>query len=92
MTPFIVFQNTRGATFTTLGNGLTQAPISDPNSPPPMPVDIAPNVPLVQQSLSALNATYATTFDTFSPLRLFVPELPRHLQRSVRFGQPVHSD
>jgi len=57
-----------------------------------MPVDIAPNVPLVQQSLSALNATYATTFDTFSSLRLFVPELPRHLQRSVRVGQPVHSD
>jgi len=66
-TPFIVFQNTRGATFTTPGSGLTQAPISGGT------VDIAPGVGGLQGSLSALNATYATAFATFSPNRLFVP-------------------
>jgi hypothetical protein len=67
VTPFTVFQNTRGATFTTPGSGLTQAPISGGT------VDIAPGVGGVQGSLSALNASYATAFATFSPSRLFVP-------------------
>src|SRR6266852_6827582 len=66
-TPFIVFQNTRGATFTTPGSGLRQTPIVGGT------VDIAPLVGGLQGSLSALNATYATTFSTFSPNRLFVP-------------------
>ena len=55
-TPFIVFQNTRGATFTTPGVGLTQAPITGG-----------------LLSLDLINPTYATTFATFSPLRLFTP-------------------
>ncbi len=59
--------NTRGATFTTPGSGLTQAPISGGT------VDIAPGVGGLQGSLSALNATYAAAFATFSPNRLFVP-------------------
>ncbi len=67
VTPFTVFQNTRGATFTTPGSGLTQAPISGGT------VDIAPGVGGLQGSLSALNATYATAFATFSPNRLFAP-------------------
>jgi hypothetical protein len=67
VTPFTVFQNTRGATFTTPGSGLTQTPISGGT------VDIAPNILGTQGSLSAINATYGTTFGTFSPLRLFVP-------------------
>ena len=67
VTPFTVFQNTRGATFTTPGSGLTQAPISGGT------VDIAPGVGGLQGSLSALNASYATAFATFSPNRLFVP-------------------
>jgi PEP-CTERM motif len=67
VTPFTVFQNTRGATFTTPGSGLTQTPIVGGT------VDIAPGVGGVQGSLSALNATYATAFTTFSPSRLFVP-------------------
>ena len=67
VTPFTVFQNTRGATFTTPGSGLTQAPIVGGT------VDIAPGLAGVQGSLSALNATYATAFTTFSPNRLFVP-------------------
>ncbi len=67
VTPFTVFQNTRGATFTTPGSGLTQAPISGGT------VDIAPGVGGLQGSLSALNATYAAAFATFSPNRLFVP-------------------
>lgn len=66
-TPFTVFQNTRGATFTTPGSGLTQTPIVGGT------VDIAPGVGGVQGSLSALNATYASAFTTFSPNRLFVP-------------------
>lgn len=67
VTPFTVFQNTRGATFTTPGSGLTQAPISGGA------VDIAPGVGGLQGSLSALNASYATVFATFSLNRLFVP-------------------
>ncbi len=67
VTPFTVFQNTRGATFTTPGSGLTQTPITGGT------VDIAPNIGGVQGSLSAINATYATAFATFSPVRLFVP-------------------
>lgn len=66
VTPFTVFQNTRGATFTTPGIGLTQAPIIGGT------VDIVPGG-AVQGSLSAINATYATAFSTFSPNRLFVP-------------------
>jgi hypothetical protein len=67
VTPFTVFQNTRGATFTTPGSGLTQTPITGGT------VDIAPGLAGTQTSLSALNATYASTFSTFSPNRLFVP-------------------
>jgi hypothetical protein len=67
VTPFTVFQNTRGATFTTPGSGLTQTPISGGT------VDIAPNIIGVQGSLSDINATYGTAFATFSPVRLFVP-------------------
>src|SRR5204862_424265 len=59
VTPFNVFLNTRGSQFTTPGIGLTQAPAS--GGP--------------QGGLAALfnNATYATIFRAFSPLRLFVP-------------------
>src|SRR5438105_4014007 len=59
VTPFNVFLNTRGSQFTTPGVGLTQAP---PSGGP-------------QGGLAALfnNATYATIFRAFSPLRLFVP-------------------
>ena len=67
ITPFLVFQNTRGGTFTTPGSGLTQTPISGGT------VDIAPLLPGLQGSLAAINPTYATTFSTFSPVRLFVP-------------------
>jgi len=56
VTPFTVFQNTRGATFTTPGTGLTQAPVTGG-----------------LLSLDLINPTYATTFATFSPLRLFTP-------------------
>ena len=66
VTPFTVFQNTRGATFTTPGTGLTQTPIIGGT------VDIVPGG-VVQGSLSAINATYGTAFATFSPNRLFVP-------------------
>jgi len=66
VTPFTVFQNTRGATFTTPGSGLTQTPITGGT------VDIIPGG-LVQGSLADINATYATTFATFSPFRLFTP-------------------
>jgi hypothetical protein len=57
--PFNTFLNTRGAQFTTPGVGLSQAP---PSGGP-------------QGGLVALfgNATYATTFRTFSALRLFTP-------------------
>ncbi|MGE3537472.1 MAG: PEP-CTERM sorting domain-containing protein [Candidatus Tectimicrobiota bacterium] len=59
VTPFNVFLNLRGAQFTTPGAGLTQAP---PAGGP-------------QGGLAGLfsNATYGTTFSTFSPLRLFAP-------------------
>jgi hypothetical protein len=67
VTPFTVFQNTRGFTATTPGSGLTQTPIVGGT------VDIAPLVGGLQGSLSGLNGTYATTFSTFSPNRLFVP-------------------
>ena len=57
--PFNTFLNTRGAQFTTPGIGLSQAP---PSGGP-------------QGGLVALfgNASYATTFRAFSPLRLFTP-------------------
>ena len=67
VTPFTTFQNTRGATFTTPGSGLTQAAITGGA------VDIAPGIAGQQNNLSDLNGTYATAFQTFSPLRLFVP-------------------
>ena len=56
---FNTFLNTRGAQFTTPGIGLSQAP---PSGGP-------------QGGLVGLfgNATYATTFRAFSPLRLFTP-------------------
>jgi hypothetical protein len=59
VTPFNTFLNTRGSQFTTPGIGLTQAPSS--GGP--------------QGGLAALfnNPTYATTFKTFSPFRLFAP-------------------
>jgi hypothetical protein len=59
ITPFEVFLDSRGGLFTTPGTGLTQAP---PAGGP-------------QGGLAGLagNATYATTFGTFSPLRLFAP-------------------
>jgi len=66
VTPFTVFQNTRGATFTTPGIGLTQAPITGGT------VDIVPGGGL-QGSLADINATYASSFVTFSPNRLFTP-------------------
>jgi len=66
VTPFTVFQNIRGATFTTPGTGLTQTPITGGT------VDIIPGGGL-QGSLADINATYATTFATFSPNRLFTP-------------------
>jgi hypothetical protein len=66
VTPFTVFQNTRGATFTTPGTGLTQTPITGGT------VDIVPGGGL-QGSLADINPTYATTFATFSQFRLFTP-------------------
>src|SRR2546425_572252 len=59
VTPFNVFLNTRGTQYTTPGAGLSQAP---PSGGP-------------QGGLAVLfnNATYATIFRTFSPLRLFTP-------------------
>ena len=59
VTPFNVFLNTRGGQFTTPGIGLSQAP---PSGGP-------------QGGLAGLfnNASYGTTFSTFSPLRLFTP-------------------
>jgi len=58
---FTVFQTTRGALFTTPGTGFTQSPL----------VETTP----ADQTLSELvgNATYATEFSTFSPLRVFTP-------------------
>ena len=66
VTPFTVFQNIRGATVTTPGIGLTQTPITGGT------VDIVPGGGL-QGSLADINATYASTFVTFSPNRLFTP-------------------
>lgn len=59
VTPFNVFLNTRGGQFTTPGIGLSQAPPSGG----------------LQGGLVGLfdNATYATSFSAFSPLRLFTP-------------------
>lgn len=59
VTPFNVFLNTRGGQFTTPGIGLSQAPPSGG----------------AQGGLVGLfdNATYATSFSAFSPLRLFTP-------------------
>jgi hypothetical protein len=59
VTPFNVFLNTRGAQFTTLGVGLTQAP---PAGGPEGGLEVLFN-----------NPTYGATFGTFSPLRLFTP-------------------
>ena len=66
MTPFTVFQNTRGATFTTPGSGLTQTPITGGTVASPPDCPFAAN-------LSDINPTYATAFQTFSPLRVFTP-------------------
>jgi hypothetical protein len=57
--PFVVFLDSRGSLFTTLGTGLTQAP---PAGGP-------------QGGLAELfnNPTYGDIFSTFSPLRLFTP-------------------
>jgi hypothetical protein len=66
VTPFTVFQNTRGSTFTTPGIGLTQAPITGGT------VDIVPGGG-VQGSLADINPTYGSSFITFSPSRLFAP-------------------
>src|SRR5438094_5250405 len=59
VTPFNVFLNTRGSQFNTPGLGLSQAP---PSGGP-------------QGGLAVLfgNPTYAKTFRTFSPSRLFTP-------------------
>jgi PA14 domain len=59
VTPFNVFLNTRGAQFTTPGEGLSQGP---PASGP-------------QGGLAVLfnNPTYGPIFSTFSPFRLFTP-------------------
>jgi hypothetical protein len=59
ITPFEVFLDSRGGLFETPGTGLSQAP---PAGGP-------------QDGLAGLfsNPTYATTFGTFSPLRLFTP-------------------
>lgn len=67
VTPFTVFQNTRGATLTTPGAGLTQTPITGGA------VDIAPSIAGNQFNLAAFNATYGIDFTTFSPVRLFAP-------------------
>jgi hypothetical protein len=57
--PFVVFLDSRGGLFTTLGTGLTQAP---PSGGP-------------QGGLAELfnNPSYGDIFSTFSPLRLFTP-------------------
>ena len=59
VTPFNLFLNTRGAQFTTPGEGLSQGP---PASGP-------------QGGLAVLfqNSTYGRIFRTFSPFRLFTP-------------------
>jgi hypothetical protein len=72
VTPFLGFQNIRGATFTTPGIGLTQTPLTTPLIPPAPVVDIIPGG-VVQGSLADINPQYAAIFTTFSPLRLFTP-------------------
>jgi hypothetical protein len=67
VTPFTVFQNTRGSTFTTPGIGLTQIPITGGT------VDVAPGLIGNQFNLGDINPTYAAAFKTFSPNRLFTP-------------------
>jgi len=67
VTPFTTFQNTRGATFTTPGAGLTQTSITGGA------VDIAPSIAGNQFNLAAFNAVYGTEFKVFSPNRLFAP-------------------
>jgi Divergent InlB B-repeat domain len=59
VTPFEVFLDSRGARFTTLGTGLSQAPPEGG----------------AQGGLAELldNPTYGNIFGTFSPLRLFTP-------------------
>jgi hypothetical protein len=59
VTPFDVFLDSRGARFTTLGTGLSQAPPEGG----------------AQGGLAELldNPTYGNIFGTFSPLRLFTP-------------------
>jgi hypothetical protein len=59
VTPFVVFQNTRGATFTTSGTGLSQGP--------PAGGGDGGFANLVG------NPTYGDTFTFFSPARLFSP-------------------
>ena len=59
VTPFDVFLNTRGAQFTTLGIGLSQAPPS--------------GGPRAALKCSSTTRPTVTTFSTFSPLRLFTP-------------------
>jgi len=65
--PFAGFRDARGATFITPGSGLTQTPITGGTQ------EIAPGLPGVQRNLAEINPTYADTFVTFSPNRLFVP-------------------
>jgi hypothetical protein len=61
MNPFNVFLDSRGAQFTTPGEGLSQAPPSG-----------GPQGGLAG-ALLFNNPTYGTTFKTFSPQRLFTP-------------------
>ena len=58
---FAGFQNTRGALFTTGGTGFLQAVLTA----------TPPNTDALSDIFS--NPTYATTFSTFSPLRVFTP-------------------
>jgi hypothetical protein len=59
---FAGFQLTRGALFTTPGTGFAQSPLVETAGPG-------------DQTLGELvnNGTYATTFSTFSPVRVFTP-------------------
>jgi hypothetical protein len=57
-----VFQTTRGALFTTPGTGFVQAPLVETAGPTDVTLGELLN-----------NATYATTFSTFSPVRIFTP-------------------
>jgi hypothetical protein len=59
VTPFTTFQNSRGATFTTPGTGLTQAAATGPAG--------------TLLSLDLINPQYATLFAPFSANRLFAP-------------------